>query len=107
MHPRPDDHSSSAEEASPSAGMRLQRFLAATGLGSRRKCEEYIVDGRVSVDGQVVRDLGTRVNPQQQDVRVDGELVRRDPPRYFLLNKPRGYLCTSSDPEGRPRAIDL
>jgi 23S rRNA pseudouridine2605 synthase len=87
--------------------MRLQRFLAATGLGSRRKCEEYIVEGRVSVDGQVVRDLGTRVNPQEQEVRVDTERVRRDPPRYFLLNKPRGYLCTSSDPAGRPRAIDL
>jgi 23S rRNA pseudouridine2605 synthase len=86
--------------------MRLQRFLAATGLGSRRKCEEYILAGRVSVDGEVIRDLGTRVDPQQE-VRVDTEVVRRDPARYFLLNKPRGYLCTSSDPSGRPRAIDL
>ena len=113
MRPHPHDHKSSADEAAGGrrpdgpAGMRLQRFLAATGLGSRRKCEEYIVDGRVSVDGQVVRDLGTRVNPQEQEVRVDTERVRRDPPRYFLLNKPRGYLCTSSDPAGRPRAIDL
>jgi 23S rRNA pseudouridine2605 synthase len=86
--------------------MRLQRFLAATGLGSRRKCEEYIVAGRVNVDGQVARDLGTRVDPHQQ-VKVDGELVRRDRPRYFLLNKPRGYLCTNNDPAGRPRAVDL
>jgi 23S rRNA pseudouridine2605 synthase len=107
MRPHPHDHKSSSDEASASAGMRLQRFLAATGLGSRRKCEEYIVEGRVSVDGQVVRDLGTRVNPQEQEVRVDTERVRRAPPRYFLLNKPRGYLCTSSDPAGRPRAIDL
>lgn len=101
-----DDRKTSANEASAAAGMRLQRFLAATGLGSRRKCEEYIVAGRVNVDGHVIRDLGTRVAPGQE-VRVDGELVRRDPPRYFLLNKPRGYLCTSVDPAGRPRAIDL
>jgi 23S rRNA pseudouridine2605 synthase len=107
MPPHPHDHMSSSGQAPASAGIRLQRFLAATGLGSRRKCEEYIVEGRVSVDGQVVRDLGTRVNPQEQEVRVDTERVRRAPPRYFLLNKPRGYLCTSSDPAGRPRAIDL
>jgi 23S rRNA pseudouridine2605 synthase len=96
----------SSDDAPAAVGMRLQRFLAATGLGSRRKCEEYIVAGRVSVDGQVIRDMGTRVDPHQE-VRVDTEVVRRDPPRYFLLNKPRGYLCTSSDPAGRPRAIDL
>jgi 23S rRNA pseudouridine2605 synthase len=107
MHPSADDRSSSSDQAPARAGIRLQRFLAATGLGSRRKCEQYIVDGRVSVDGQVVRDMGTRVNPQEQEVRVDTEVVRRDPPRYFVLNKPRGYLCTSSDPAGRPRAIDL
>ena len=100
------DHSA-ADEKNPAAGIRLQRFLAATGLGSRRKCETYIVDGRVSVDGHVARDLGTRVDPGKQEVRVDGEIVRRDPPRYFLLNKPRGYLCTTSDPAGRPRALDL
>ncbi|HXY36598.1 MAG TPA: pseudouridine synthase [Planctomycetaceae bacterium] len=107
MSAHPDDRRSSSENAPAQAGMRLQRFLAATGLGSRRKCEEFIVAGRVSVDSQVVRDLGTRVDPQSQEVRVDGELVHRDPLRYFLLNKPRSYLCTSSDPAGRPRAIDL
>jgi 23S rRNA pseudouridine2605 synthase len=107
MRSHPDDRKPSSGEAPVSAGMRVQRYLAAAGLGSRRKCEEYVVAGRVSVDGQVVRDLGTRVDPQTQEVRVDGEVVRRDPPRYFLLNKPRGYLCTNSDPAGRPRAIDL
>ena len=106
MSTHSDDRNSSAGEPPASTGIRLQRFLAATGLGSRRKCEEYIVAGRVSIDGQVVRDLGTRVEPSQE-VRVDGGVVRRDPLRYFLLNKPRGYLCTSSDPSGRPRAIDL
>lgn len=97
---------SNLDEARTS-GVRLQRFLAATGLGSRRHCEEHIVAGRISIDGKVVRDLGTRVDPRRQEVRVDGELVRREPTRYFLLNKPRGYLCTNSDPAGRPRAIDL
>jgi len=76
-------------------------------LGSRRRCEEYIVAGRVSVDGEVKRDLGTRVDPRRQRVSVDGHSVRQEPLRYFLLNKPRGYLCTNSDPAGRPRAIDL
>jgi 23S rRNA pseudouridine2605 synthase len=107
MSAHSDDRNPSAERPPAPTGIRLQRFLAATGLGSRRKCEEYIVAGRVSIDGQVVRDFGTRVEPSRQEVRVDGELVRRDPPRYFLLNKPRGYLCTNSDPAGRPRAIDL
>ncbi len=105
--PRNPDDQKSSDSDSPAGGIRLQRFLAATGLGSRRKCEEYIVAGRVSIDGQVVRDLGTRVDPQRQEVRVDTEVVRRDPLSYFLLNKPHGYLCTSSDPAGRPRAIDL
>jgi 23S rRNA pseudouridine2605 synthase len=107
MSAHSDDRNPSAERSPAPTGIRLQRFLAATGLGSRRKCEEYIVAGRVSIDGQVVRDLGTRVEPSRQEVRVDTELVRRDPPRYFLLNKPRGYLCTNNDPAGRPRAIDL
>jgi 23S rRNA pseudouridine2605 synthase len=101
-----DDRRLSSKQAAVPTAMRLQRYLAATGLGSRRKCEEYITAGRVNVDGQVVRDFGTRVEPGQE-VRVDGELARLDPPRYFLLNKPRGYLCTNSDPAGRLRAIDL
>jgi 23S rRNA pseudouridine2605 synthase len=88
-------------------GVRLQRFLASTGLGSRRKCEEFIVEGRVSVDGEIRRDLGTRVDPRRQHVAVDGQPVRQEPLRYFLLNKPHGYLCTNSDPAGRPRAVDL
>jgi 23S rRNA pseudouridine2605 synthase len=95
------------ESLSESQGIRLQRYLASTGLGSRRRCEEYIVAGRVSIDGEVIRDLGTRVDPSRQHVAVDGHFVRQEPPRYFLLNKPRGYLCTTADPAGRPRAIDL
>ena len=95
------------ESLSEPQGVRLQRFLASTGLGSRRRCEEIITAGRVSIDGEVKRDLGTRVDPRRQRVTVDGQAVRQEPLRYFLLNKPRGYLCTNSDPAGRPRAIDL
>jgi 23S rRNA pseudouridine2605 synthase len=97
------DHESLREDQ----GVRLQRFLASTGLGSRRKCEEIIVAGRVTVDGEVRRDLGTRVDPRRQRVSVDGHSVRQEPHRYYLLNKPAGFLCTNSDPAGRPRAIDL
>lgn len=87
--------------------MRLQRYLAAAGLGSRRQCEEYITAGRVSINGQDVHDLGTTVDPQQDKVRVDGELVRAEPKKYYILNKPPGYVCTHKDPAGRSRAIDL
>jgi 23S rRNA pseudouridine2605 synthase len=106
----PTNHEHPKRPAEPDAarpGIRLQRYLASAGLGSRRHCEEFILAGRVSVDGQVVRDLGTRVEPGAQQVRVDGEFVRREPLRYFLVNKPRGYLTTSFDPAGRPRVIDL
>jgi 23S rRNA pseudouridine2605 synthase len=87
--------------------IRLQRFLASTGLDSRRKCEEYILTGRVSVDGKEVLDVGTVIDPFTQKIRVDGELIRTEPKRYFLLNKPKGYLCTNMDPRGRRRAVDL
>ena len=87
--------------------VRLQKFLAAAGIGSRRHCEEYILSRRVSVDGEEIRDLGTRVDPRRQTVRLDGQIIKSQPKRYYLLNKPVGYLCTNRDPAGRPQAIDL
>jgi len=96
-----------AGDSSDSSPIRLQKFLASAGLGSRRHCEEFIETGRVSIDGDVVVDLGTRVDPTDQKVRVDGELVRAQPQRYYLLNKPPGYVCTNRDPAGRQCAIDL
>lgn len=87
--------------------IRLQKFLASAGIDSRRHSEEYILAGRVTVDGKLVRDMGVRIDPQHQQVRLDGAVVKPQPFRYFLLNKPPGYLCTHSDPAGRPRAIDL
>src|SRR5437870_2942356 len=85
---------------------RLNKFLAHAGVGSRRHCEELIAVGRITVDGDTVRELGTKVEPGQK-VCVDGQAVRAERPVYWLVNKPRGYLCTNYDPAGRPRAVDL
>src|SRR5437588_3002262 len=86
---------------------RLNKYLAHAGVASRRQCDELIGGGHVSVDGQTVRDLGTRVDPEKQKVAVDGQAVRGERLVYWLVNKPRGYLCTNYDPAGRPRAVDL
>jgi 23S rRNA pseudouridine2605 synthase len=88
-------------------GERLQKVLARAGFGSRRECEVFIVQGRVRIDGRVVRELGTRVDPDQQRIDVDGQLVRVERSTYVLLNKPRGVLTTNFDPAGRPRVVDL
>jgi 23S rRNA pseudouridine2605 synthase len=86
---------------------RLQKILAHAGVGSRRQCEDLITAGRVSVDGRPVRELGTRVDPAQQRICVDGQPIKTEHLVYWVVNKPRGYLCTNHDPAGRPRAIDL
>jgi 23S rRNA pseudouridine2605 synthase len=89
------------------AGVRLQKALAAAGLGSRRECEELILAGRVEVDREVVSQLGTRVDPRSQEIRVDGEVLRPPHLTYYALHKPPDVVCTARDPSGRPRAIDL
>lgn len=86
---------------------RLQKVLAHAGVGSRRHCEDLIRAGRVSVAGDIVRELGTRVDPEQQKIAVDGEPIHAERLVYWLVNKPRGYLCTNFDPARRPLAIDL
>jgi len=86
---------------------RLQKILAAAGLGSRRFCETLITEGRVSVDGDTVTELGAKADPWRQKVRCDGEIVRPRRKVYYLLNKPRGTVCTNDDERGRQRAIDL
>ena len=88
-------------------GIRLQKFLASCGVGSRRSCEELIVQGRVTVNGEAVRVLGTRVDPGAQKVKVDGEAVRPRDRAYFLVNKPRGYLCSNALQFEPKRVIDL
>lgn len=87
--------------------LRLQRVLANAGFGSRRQCEDLITDGRVEVDGRTVTELGTRVDPKKQTVRVDGETLRPSKSVYIALFKPKGVLCTSRDQQGRTRAVDL
>jgi 23S rRNA pseudouridine2605 synthase len=86
---------------------RLNKLLAHAGIGSRRHCDKLINAGRVTVDGHVIHELGTRVDPAKQKVAVDGEPIRLERHVYWLVNKPRGYLCTSHDPAGRPLAINL
>ena len=82
-------------------------MLAHAGLGSRRSCEDLIKQGRVSIDGQVVRELGTRVDPARSRIAVDGEAIRLESMVYFAVNKPKGYVSTDKDPAGRPRVVDL
>ena len=88
-------------------GFRLQQALAAAGLGSRRQCEELIREGRVEVDGKIVSELGVRVRPNEQKIRVDGELLPKSKPVYVALNKPKNALCTNCDPQGRRLALDF
>lgn len=86
---------------------RLQKVLASGGLGSRRDCEELIREGRVEVDREIVTELGTRVDPDTQTIRVDGVPLKLQRLRYFAVHKPTGVLSTSNDPSRRLRVIDL
>lgn len=85
--------------------IRLQKFLASAGIGSRRACEELITAGRVRVDGAVVTELGTRVVPEKQRIEFDGRPVQPERRRTYLVDKPRNLVCTSSDPQGRPTIL--
>ncbi|RIK38226.1 MAG: rRNA pseudouridine synthase [Chloroflexi bacterium] len=86
---------------------RLQRVLASRGVASRRKAEELITSGRVRVDGKVVRELGVQVDPERQKIEVDGKLLPIYRHRYILLNKPAGYITTTSDERDRRTVMDL
>ena len=88
--------------------IRLQKYLAECGLASRRKAELLISEGSVSVDGKIITEMGYKLDPELQIVRYGGELVRRKKKHtYILLNKPRGYVTTMSDPQGRPIVTSL
>ena len=87
---------------------RLQKIIAAAGVASRRKAEELITAGRVQVNGQTVTELGAKADPASDHIRVDGKLLHgAERPRYVVVNKPKGYVTTASDPEGRPTVMDL
>jgi 23S rRNA pseudouridine2605 synthase len=91
-----------------SEGIRLQKVLSQAGIASRRVAEKMILDGRVEVDGQIVIELGRRVDPENSEIRVDGAKVRMDDTLVYLaLNKPFGMLSTMSDEKGRPCIGDL
>jgi 23S rRNA pseudouridine2605 synthase len=87
---------------------RLQKVLAHAGVAARRRAEEMIVAGRVAVNGEVVTELGTKVNPKRDVIQVDGRpLGKPEKPAYFLVNKPRGVLSSASDARGRTTVVDL
>ena len=91
------------EEAATGGGVRLQKVLAQAGVASRRRCEQLIAEGRVVVDGEVVTQLGARVDPASAVIRVDGERVPVAATHVYLVaNKPRGVVSSMSDDEGRP-----
>lgn len=86
---------------------RLQKILSAAGVASRRAAETMIVEGRVSVNGSTVTQLGTRADPDADDIRVDGRRIAKPRRRYIALHKPRGFVTTRSDPQHRPTVLDL
>jgi len=86
---------------------RLQKVLAAAGIDSRRKCEELILTGAVSVNRKVVDKLPAFVDPEKDVITVDGRKIQAAKKVYFLLNKPTGVICTNHDPQGRKKAIDI
>lgn len=98
------DHDATSREY---LGERLQRVLAQRGVASRRAAERLIVDGHIQVNGRVVTELGTRVNPNRDEIRVDGKVLRAQKPRYVLLNKPSGFITTVSDERDRWTVMDL
>lgn len=100
----------STEKSTRSGGNpeRLQKILAGAGIASRRKAEEFIVQGRVQINGQIVTELGTKADPLHDHIRVDGKLIHpAGEYRYYMLNKPKGYVTTASDPQGRPTVMDF
>jgi 23S rRNA pseudouridine2605 synthase len=105
--PRAPVSKSASSFESAGKGQRLQKVLAAAGIASRRECEALILDGRVEVNRQTVTELGTRVDPSQQEIRVDGMPLAQSHHVYYLVNKPAGVVSTNRDPDRRTRVIDL
>jgi 23S rRNA pseudouridine2605 synthase len=90
------------------AEMRLNKIIADAGITSRRGADELIADGRVTVDGRPIRELGAKIDPDNHEVAVDGETIKRSLTKsYLVLHKPKGVLSTMYDPEGRPSLADF
>ncbi len=86
---------------------RLQKYMAHAGIASRRKSEELIQDGKVKVNGQVIRELGVKIDPLKDKIEVEGKQLKPEKNVYILLHKPVGYVTTLDDPQGRPIVTDL
>ena len=87
---------------------RLQKYLANCGIASRRKCEEHILQGKVEVNGEIVKELGTKINPEKDVIKFENKIVKEIKKEiYILLNKPIGYVTTSDDQFGRDTVLDL
>lgn len=99
--------SKKTKTSAPAGKQRLQKILAAAGIDSRRKCEELILEHAVTVNGEIVNELPAFADPDKDDIRVNGQRIKQPEKVYFLLNKPKGVICTNSDPQRRPKAIDL
>jgi 23S rRNA pseudouridine2605 synthase len=89
------------------AKQRLQKIMAAAGIASRRDCEEIIEQGQVQVNGEFISELPAFADPDKDDIRVSGQKLKMPDKVYFLVNKPKGYICTNRDPHKRPKVIDL
>ena len=90
--------------------IRLQKYLSNSGIASRRKCEEYILQGKVQVNGKIITELGTKINPEKDEVLFNGKIVKNNinqEKTYILLNKPIGYVTTSKEQFGRDMVLDL
>src|SRR5687767_9413144 len=105
--PRKRRPAAPARSAEPREGERLQKVLAAAGIASRRECEQLITEGRIQVAGEIVSELGARVDRTRQEIRIDAEPLPRPKLQYFAVHKPTGVVSTARDPAGRPRVIDL
>ena len=104
-----DEEAGSTPEPRPPAKLeRLQKILSQAGIASRRHAEQLITEGRVQVNGSVITELGSKADASRDHIRVDGKLLQgAERLRYFMLNKPRGYVTTVSDPEGRPTVMQF
>lgn len=105
--PAPRAKSTRPRTGGSSEGERLQKILAAAGIASRRACEAVILEGRVQVNGVTVTELGTRANPYRDEITVDFVPIHREEQVHIIMNKPKGYVTTVKDDEGRPTVMAL
>lgn len=88
--------------------IRIQKFLSSAGIASRRKAEELIKHGRVKVNGKIIESMGLKIDPENDEIKVDNKIVKGNQKKiYIMLNKPKGYISSVSDPFNRPTVIDL